>query len=158
MRGRKPKPTVLKKLLGNPGRRPLNEQEPKPPVGAPERPRWLSPEAKRYWNLLVAKLVKVGILADVDIGILANHCTALEDLAKARRALKKKGHVVDTPFGPKKNPWVTIGEKARDQVVKSAAELGLSASSRSRIKVEPPKPEDPFKEFQNKGQKLRVVK
>ncbi len=31
MRGRKPKPTRLKLIEGNPGRRPINGQEPKPP-------------------------------------------------------------------------------------------------------------------------------
>ena len=32
-RGRKPKPTALKILEGNPGKRPLNENEPIPPKG-----------------------------------------------------------------------------------------------------------------------------
>jgi hypothetical protein len=32
MRGRKPKPTHLKLLEGNPGRRPLNTGEPRGPV------------------------------------------------------------------------------------------------------------------------------
>ncbi len=30
MRGRKPKPTALKLVSGNPGHRPLNTREPKP--------------------------------------------------------------------------------------------------------------------------------
>ena len=30
MRGKKPKPTHLKLITGNPGKRPLNEAEPKP--------------------------------------------------------------------------------------------------------------------------------
>ena len=33
MRGRKPKPTVLKLLDGNPGKRPLNDREPAAPSG-----------------------------------------------------------------------------------------------------------------------------
>ena len=31
-RGRKPKPTALKVLEGNPGKRPLNDREPVPPL------------------------------------------------------------------------------------------------------------------------------
>ena len=31
-RGRKPKPTALKKLEGNPGKRQMNEYEPLPPI------------------------------------------------------------------------------------------------------------------------------
>ena len=49
-RGRKPKPTALKVLEGNPGKRPLNELEPKPKKQAPSCPSWLEPEAKKEWR------------------------------------------------------------------------------------------------------------
>ena len=40
-RGRKPKPTGIKQLEGNPGKRKLNEREPKPEKKAPSCPKWL---------------------------------------------------------------------------------------------------------------------
>ena len=56
-RGRKPKPTALKMLEGNPGGRPLNTKEPKPEKKAPRCPSWLEDEAKKsgsvwrkYWR------------------------------------------------------------------------------------------------------------
>lgn len=46
-RGRPPKPTAIKELEGNPGKRPLNKNEPKKPKqGAPKCPSWLEPDAK----------------------------------------------------------------------------------------------------------------
>ena len=45
-RGRRPKPTALKKLEGNPGKRPLNELEPVPPVASLRCPNYLLPEAR----------------------------------------------------------------------------------------------------------------
>ena len=45
-RGRKPTPTAIKELEGNPGKRPLNAKEPKPVKKAPSCPKWLEPEAK----------------------------------------------------------------------------------------------------------------
>ena len=45
-RGRKPTPTAIKELEGNPGKRPLNTKEPKPVKKAPSCPKWLEPEAK----------------------------------------------------------------------------------------------------------------
>ena len=45
-RGRKPKPTAVKVLEGNPGKRPLNMFEPVPDKVAPECPSWLNDEAK----------------------------------------------------------------------------------------------------------------
>ena len=46
-RGRKPKPTALKALEGNPGKRPLNEHEPMPPKATLRCPAWLEAEAKK---------------------------------------------------------------------------------------------------------------
>ncbi len=46
MRGRKPKPTRLKIIDGNPGKRPIRGDEPQPPKGQPSCPAHLSPTAK----------------------------------------------------------------------------------------------------------------
>ena len=56
-RGRKPKPTALKKLEGNPGKRPLNELEPMPQVTMLRCPNWLEPEAKKEWRRLAPVLI-----------------------------------------------------------------------------------------------------
>ena len=45
MRGRRPNPTRLKLLTGNPGKRPLNPDEPKPQIAVPECPVELGPAA-----------------------------------------------------------------------------------------------------------------
>ena len=44
-RGRKPTPTAIKELEGNPGKHKINEAEPKPEKKAPPCPKWLEPEA-----------------------------------------------------------------------------------------------------------------
>ena len=59
MRGRKPKPTSVKILTGNPGKRRLNHEEPKPPVSVPECPVELSPTAKAEWDRLGRELVRL---------------------------------------------------------------------------------------------------
>lgn len=46
MAGRKPKPTEVKTLEGNPGKRKINTKEPMPGKGIPACPEWLLPEAK----------------------------------------------------------------------------------------------------------------
>ena len=51
-RGRKPKPTAMKELEGNPGKHPMNTSEPKPNKKAPACPKWLEPEAKKEWRRL----------------------------------------------------------------------------------------------------------
>jgi len=50
--GNRPKPTALKLLQGNPGRRPINKAEPKPKRGIPAMPKWLDafPVAVEEWK------------------------------------------------------------------------------------------------------------
>lgn len=56
-RGRKPKPTAMKELEGNPGKHPLNTSEPKPTKKAPACPKWLEPEAKKEWRRLAKQSI-----------------------------------------------------------------------------------------------------
>ena len=67
MAGRKPKPTAIKKLEGNPGKRKLNTKEPIPAKGMPECPEWLLPEAKREWERLADLMNQMGVLTEVDM-------------------------------------------------------------------------------------------
>ena len=46
----KPKATALKLINGNPGRSPLNMQEPQFQAGIPEKPEWLDTYASEEWN------------------------------------------------------------------------------------------------------------
>ena len=50
MRGRKPKPTRLKVITGNSGKRPLNVDEPGPEPAVPDCPPELGPAAQREWE------------------------------------------------------------------------------------------------------------
>jgi phage terminase small subunit len=60
MRGRKPKPTVLKIREGNPGKRAINAQEPTAPAGIPERPAMLQGEAAAEWGRTSTLLHEMG--------------------------------------------------------------------------------------------------
>jgi phage terminase small subunit len=61
-KGRKPKPTILKLLEGNPGKKPLNMNEPKPEMTAPECPSWLEAEAQEEWHRMSEQLYGMGVL------------------------------------------------------------------------------------------------
>ena len=71
MAGRKPKPTAIKELEGNPGKRKLNKKEPKPEKGMLVCPEWLLPEAKVEWKHLSEKLNQMGVLTEVDMAAFA---------------------------------------------------------------------------------------
>lgn len=75
-RGRKPTPTAIKELEGNPGKRPLNAKEPKPVKKAPACPKWLEPEAKKEWRRLSKQLEQLGVLTELDMASFAAYCQA----------------------------------------------------------------------------------
>lgn len=74
MAGRKPKPTALKKLEGNPGKRKLNTKEPIPAKGMLNCPEWLLPEAKKEWERLADLMNQMGVLTEVDMAAFAAYC------------------------------------------------------------------------------------
>ena len=77
-RGRKPKPTAVKVLEGNPGKRSLNTAEPKPEKKAPRCPSWLEDEAKKEWKRMSKQLEQLGILTEIDMAAFAGYCQACE--------------------------------------------------------------------------------
>ena len=153
--GRPPKPTALKAISGNPGKRPLNNNEPKP-SGIPSCPAFLDSSAKKEWKRVSKELIEIGILTSVDRSILASYCDAYsrwaqatEELNELRKAKGKSVLVVGTKTGyPMQNPLIGIINTAADQMRKFGAELGLSPSSRTRLSVDQPsKEQDQFAAF-----------
>jgi P27 family predicted phage terminase small subunit len=144
MRGRKPKPTSLKILQGNPGKRPLAKNEPRPTPTAPGCPTWLSPEAKAEWRRVVPELDRIGMLSRVDRAALATYCEVWATFVTAQRDLHEHGLRImafrtESADGltiyvqPAKNPSVQIARDSAAQVRQFCAEFGLTPSSRARI-------------------------
>ena len=90
MRGRKPKPTALKLLEGNPGRRPIRGGEPQPPRNQPTCPAHLSPTAKAEWKRLAQSLNKMGLLTQVDRAVFSAYCQAYGRWVEAERKLAER--------------------------------------------------------------------
>ena len=66
------------------------------------------------------------------------------------RALRHHGQVAE--WFPMQTPYVAVANKQVDIMVRIAAELGMTPSSRTRIRVGDKPPEDPFETFlQNRG-------
>ena len=139
MPGRRPKPTALKEIQGNPGKRPLNRNEPKP-TGMPTCPSHLDANAKKEWRRISKELIALGLLTAVDRAALAAYCAAYSRWIAAEENLQKFGLVVKAPSGyPVQNPYVSIANTAWDHMRKYATEFGLTPASRTRLQVEPQK-------------------
>jgi len=134
MRGRRPKPTRIKALTGNPGKRPLNQAEPRPEPVAPDCPPELGGPAQREWARLVDELTKLGLLTNLDRAALAAYCGAYAMWAEATEQINKFGTMVKSPTGyPVQSPYVSIANRQAEIMMRIASEFGFTPASRSRI-------------------------
>ena len=133
-RGRRPKPTALKRATGNPGKRKLNEHEPKPDAAVPEFPPHLDAEAQEEWARVTPQLMRLRVLTRLDRAALAVYCQAWSRWVDAETKLRQFGAVIKTPRGyPVQNPYLGIANTAMATMLRYLGEFGMTPSSRSRI-------------------------
>ena len=136
MRGRRPKPTRMKVLTGNPGKRPLNEHEPRPIPVVPDCPPELGLAAQREWARLVGELSSLNMITKLDRAALATYCGAYALWAEATEAIQKFGAMVKSPTGyPMQSPYISIANRQAEIMMRIASEFGFTPASRSRISV-----------------------
>jgi len=153
MRGRKPLPSNVVRLRGNPGKRRLNDAEPRPARRVPHCPACLGDEARKEWKRLARELAGRGLLTGLDRGLLAAYCQAHALWVEAVSSIQRYGTMVKSPNGfPMQSPYVAVANKQVDIMVRIASEFGMTPSSRTRIRVGEPTPADPFEAFlQSRG-------
>lgn len=145
MRGRRPKPTRVKVLTGNPGKRPMNMNEPRPELTIPECPNELGPLARKEWERLAGELGKLKLLTELDRAALAAYCGAYALWAEATDAIQKYGAMVKSPSGyPIQSPYVSIANREAEIMMRIASEFGFTPASRSRITTPRKKEPDLF--------------
>ena len=146
--GRKPTPTNIKLLRGNPGRRPLNDAEPKPPVTLPPPPPELSDAAKKEWRKTGKKLVAAGVMTELDGAMLAAYVVPYTRWLEMQALLAKSSVLLKRADGTLYiNPLVRIARECQEQFTRALAEFGMSPVSRTRVKATPAEAVDPFDAF-----------
>jgi len=143
-KGRKPIPTAIKILAGNPGKRPLNGQEPDFKKSA-ECPGWLDEYGREEWFLVAAELSRLGMLTQVDRSALAAYCAACSLLRKAQKEIDRHGiTTTEIQFDKegneigsiiRKNPAVNIIKDAMATIKSFVSEFGFTPSSRTKVKA-----------------------
>lgn len=139
--GRKPKPTGLKLLEGNPGKRKLNRKEPKPRRVIPSPPATLSEAALVVWGRLTAVLDRMAVITEADAGALESLAETIVEVRDLRAQIAEHGRSYEsqtegggTIWRP--YPWVAQLSDAEKRKAGIEARFGLSPSDRSRIEVE----------------------
>jgi P27 family predicted phage terminase small subunit len=140
MRGKKPKPTNLKLVTGNPGNRPLDANEPRPAHSIPTCPAHLSLSAKAEWKRLGQEMHRLRTISQLDRAAMAANCAAYGrwggDGAPAQ------GHAYADPAPFRLHPAIAVARQL-ELMHKSMSDLGLLPVSRARASKLPsigPKP------------------
>lgn len=147
MTGR-PLPTNLKVFKGTNQKCRTNEDEPQPLNDNIVMPEHLTKKAQKQWIHIVDQLTAAGIMTNIDQDALELYCEAYSKWRDANDKLNKHGMVVKAPSGyPIPSPFLSIANKAFEQMRQMMIEFGMTPSSRSRIKAEPKKQDNDFDGF-----------
>jgi P27 family predicted phage terminase small subunit len=149
MRGRKPVPTTLRTLHGNPRKVALPKFEPKPAGDLCDPPAWLSEGQLTSWNYALAHAPS-GLLKRIDRAALLDFVVAENLHQEAAAAQAKVGLLVrvktkatagkDDPGVPTASPYINIINQQAKIMIKAASELGFTPVSRPRIGAGAPLP------------------
>jgi P27 family predicted phage terminase small subunit len=145
---RTPKPTALKLVAGNPGKRALNKQEPDPDyLQDLTAPDWLKPAARDVWNEMAPMASRAKLLTEVDVQTFAMGCVALAEYRKAsamvdaqgsiriKKAVDEVGNVVDA--GEYLNPWAGAQSMYFKQAMAAFTQFGMTPRARTGISLQP---------------------
>ena len=146
--GKKPKPTKLKLLHGERNKDRINKKEPKPKPIAPKMPKWLDEYAKEEWKRIVPELKSLGLLTQIDLAALAGYCDAFGRMREMIEAINEHGIIYTAESGhTQQNAYASILKNAKSEVLRYAAEFGMTPSSRTRISVDTDNDKDDFEDL-----------
>lgn len=117
--GRKATPTALKIIRGNPGKRPINGREPKPPVAGLICPEHMSDIAAGEWARIVPVLIDLGLATTADRSVLIAYCELYAEMVE--RSTERR-----------EQRTASIAQLRACMV-----ELGLTPASRAKMTVQP---------------------
>lgn len=140
-RGRKPKSNVVRLLEGNPGKRPIVDDEiiielpaQKPSVVAADA--LASAEWDRVLSVMPPTLYNAAHEA-----VLSQHALAWSMLVKSQNEIAENGLTVVAARGPTTNPAVKVWKLAADTLHKTTSLLGLHPGAKLNV---PKRSETPF--------------
>ena len=153
-------PTHLRLVRGNPSKRPINENEPKPAAGVPPTPKHFDKQGKYWFKRMADELDALGVMSQLDARALEllvevyteyrHHCDTLEregytyavysdedpDEGKEREIRMIKAH-----------PAAIMKADAWKRLRAMLGEFGMTPASRSKVNAKGSDAVDPLAEF-----------
>jgi P27 family predicted phage terminase small subunit len=135
-KGPKPRPTHLKLLENNPGKRKINKREPQPSGDLFAAPAGLPEGAVAFWTQAIADAPK-GLLKRLDASVLRIWAVAAWLHDAAGREIEAGGSLLKGKKGALyQNPHMAVLNRQAMIMLRACAEMGFTPSSRSRVVVD----------------------
>ena len=141
-RGPRPELAEIKRLKGNPGKRPLPEGG-VVASGEPFVPDHLEDDAKACVEM-IRRSMPPGVYARSDSFALAAYGAAWALHKAAVEALRTEPRVVQGSRGPQPSPWVKIQNQQAQLMMSLGDRLGLDPKARAALKLPDEKPASKF--------------
>lgn len=135
---RRPTPTHLKVVAGTQRKDRANPDEPKPPLGAPVPPVWLSDEAKVQWGRFSVWLEQMGVLTTADGPALERLVSVYLEVKDLEATLVREGrtYATQSTVGErvvKAHPAVAMLNSADIRLRQMLIEFGLTPAARTKV-------------------------
>lgn len=127
-------PTLVRELRGNPGHRPINAYEPKPPPIEPNSslarcPKWLTGDARALWRRIAPGAIKSGLLTTVDVPAFEALCQSYSRWRQYERLTANKLELAIA------KGYRNGAVKERQLMMQLGSRFGFDPSSRSNVTV-----------------------
>lgn len=141
MAGRRPKPTHLRVVSGNPGKRPINSDEPKPRRELPSPPAHITDGARLAWGRLTVLLDRMGVLTEADAMALERLAELYGEVVELTGTLASLGRTYEseTESGGtivRPRPEAAMLADADRRFRAYLIEFGLTPAARSKVRMD----------------------
>ena len=144
--------THLRLVKGNPSKRAINKNEPKPPSGVPPIPKHFDKRGKYWFKRMGEELDAVGVMSTLDAKALELLVEAYTEYRHHCEVLDEEGYTYQTGSATgekivKAHPAAAMKADAWKRIRAMLSEFGMTPASRSKVEIKAPAGEDPFAEF-----------
>jgi hypothetical protein len=134
--GRPPTPTSLKILRGNPGCRPINSDEPTPPVADTTAPSCLDVVGLEKWNEIAPLLAGMRVFTQIDRSLLERYCILHEQWVAVSKHVREQGMTQITSTGYSQiTAEGALFKSLPGELLRIEQQFGMTPAARSTMKV-----------------------
>lgn len=148
-------PTHLALVKGNPSKRAVNKDEPKPASGVPPVPKHFDKMGKYWFKRIGEELDAVGVMTTLDGKALELLIEAYTEYRQHCDVLAEEGYTYKTVSATgedivKAHPAAVMKSDAWKRIRAMLGEFGMTPASRSKVGAKGPTEADPLDEFLKK--------